>query len=300
MTSDGLVRESWEITSRGEWLDRRRNHVTASRVAAIFGEHPFLSRDELAAELRGERNGGDNPAMRAGRILEPAVIAAIIEEHPEWAPSIVKATTYHWLPEFRLGATPDYFWGDDGLIQVKTVSPQEWERWRGTAPLAYVLQTLTELLVTGRTRGILAIMVRSPSYPLHLREVPRHAAAEQRILDAVVAWWREHDAGRIAPAVSSAEIAAETDDGSYIDLSGSNDLPGLLEERAQLKAGTSEAEKRLKAIDATIRERVGAARSAWLPGWLIRLPSITARAYTVPERVYRRLDVRPTKEEDAA
>jgi len=296
--SDRLIRESWEIASRGEWLEHRHDHITTNQITTLFNQHPFLSHNKLTTKLHNEHNNDNNPAIRAGRILEPAVLEACREEHPLWV--IERATTYHWLPDHRLGATPDAWLGSDGLIQVKTVSPQEWERWRGTAPLAYVLQTLTELLVTGRAHGILAIMVRSPSYPLHLREVPRHAEAEQRILAAVAAWWREHDAGRLPAAAPSEEIAAAMDDGSHVDLSADNELPGMLEDRAALKATVGECDKRLKAIDDTIRERVGAARSAWLPGWLIRLPTIEAKAYSVPARSYRRLDVRPTQEGDAA
>ena len=297
--SDGLRREIRPITSLGEWLAWRQDLVTASPIGALFGCHPYVTLEDLAAEKRGLKRGeGDNASMRRGRIFETAVIAAIQEEHPEW--SVEKATTFHVLPDLRLGCTPDAFGDDDLLIQIKTVAPRTWEEWRGHPPLHYTLQTLCELLVTGRARGVLAVMVMSASYPVHYFDVPRHAGAEQRILDAVSAWWAEHDAGRIAPAISSAEIAAETDDGSHIDLSADNLLPSLLEDRAALKATVGECDKRLKAIDDTIRERVGAARSAWLPGWLIRLPTIEAKAYSVPARSYRRLDVRPTKEDEAA
>src|SRR4029077_5879201 len=135
------------------------------------------------------------------------------------------------LPEHRLGCTPDYWANDDGLIQVKTCSPQQWDKWRGRAPLAYVLQTLCELLVTGRAWGVLAVMVCSPSYPVHYFDVPRHEAAERRILAAVAQWRKAWDAREIPPAGPSAELAADLDDGSYRDLSGDNELPPLLTER---------------------------------------------------------------------
>lgn len=299
--TDDLRRESIEITSRGQWLAVRRPLMTASRIGALFDAHPYLTRAEVAAEMAGQ-NQGDNPAMRRGRILEPAVAAAVEEERPDLGP-LRKNSDFFILPDHRLGATPDYLIeASDGVVNVqcKTVNPSTFEQWRGTFPLGYVLQVVTENLVLDSLTGYLAVLVTSSGYPLHLREVPRHAAAEQRILDAVAAWWREHDAGRLAAAAPSAEIAADLDDGSHIDLSADNELPGMLEDRAALKATVGECDKRLKLIDDTIRERVGAARSAWLPGWLIRLPTIEAKAYSVPARSYRRLDVRPTKEEDAA
>ena len=65
--------------------------------------------------------------MRAGRILEPGVAVAIGELHPDWR--LVKATSYYRLPDLRLGATPDYLLGDAALLECKTASPEEWERW---------------------------------------------------------------------------------------------------------------------------------------------------------------------------
>ncbi|HYJ44056.1 MAG TPA: YqaJ viral recombinase family protein [Xanthobacteraceae bacterium] len=299
--SDGIVRESWKISSRGEWLDRRRGLMTASRIAVLWDAHPYLTRDQVIAEMMGQ-NHGDNPAMRRGRILEPAVAEAVKEERPDLTP-LRKATTFHTCPDHRLGATPDYVVDrPEGVIniQCKTVNPSTFEQWRGTFPLGYQIQVATENLVLDSITGWLAVLVTSSGYPLHLKEIPRHAAAERRIITDLAAFWADFDAGRLTKAAPSAELAAAYDDGSHIDLSADNELPSLLEDRAALKATVSDADKRLKAIDDTIRERVGAARTAWLPGWLIRLGTIEARAYTVPARSYRRLDVRPTREDEAA
>ena len=115
------AREVREIVSIGEWLTWRQSLITASAIGALFSIHPHVSLDDLIAEKLGQRRGeGDNASMRAGRILEPAVIAAVNEERPEW--HVVKATTFHLLPELRLGCTPDAFGADDLLVQCKTCS----------------------------------------------------------------------------------------------------------------------------------------------------------------------------------
>src|SRR4030095_2499130 len=147
------AREVREITSLGDWLTWREKDITASRIAALFDLHPYLAGDQLPDIMRATAGGGagfippDSPAMRRGRILEPAVAAAIAEEKPEWA--LTKATTYHRLPEHRLGCTPDY-WCEStalgsGLIQIKTCSVQAWEKWGGRGPAGDVLTTATEL-----------------------------------------------------------------------------------------------------------------------------------------------------------
>ena len=92
--SEGITRSSRRIDDVGAWLDQRRGHVTASRVGALFDAHPYLSREQLAAELGGRSTKGDTPSMRRGRALEAAVIEALREEHPDWR--IARARDYHW------------------------------------------------------------------------------------------------------------------------------------------------------------------------------------------------------------
>lgn len=290
-----MQREVREITSTGEWLAWRRNDITASRVAALFSAHPYLTLDSLVADLRGQSQGS-NAAMRRGRILEPAVIAALAEDHPDWPP-MVKAVTYHRLPDHRLGATPDYWLGDDGLIQCKTVSPTKWEEWQNRPPLAYTLQTLTEMLVTNKQRGVLAVLVTSPSYPVYEFVVERHDAAEARILDAVAAFWAAWDAGEIAAPAPVEDLSAMLDDGTHRDLSGDNALPGLLTERRALKAEAATTERRLKEIDYEIKNRIGPASTAWLPGWAISFRRQHRKEHVIPAADVRVLRIKEIAEE---
>jgi predicted phage-related endonuclease len=291
-----MKRESWTITSRGEWLDRRRGLLTASRIAALFDAHPFLTREQLAGTMTGHHNEGDNAAMKRGRILEPAILEAMREEHPDW--TIEKADTFWWLPEHRIGATPDAWFTtgdrDAGLIQCKTVAP---EVWQGRPSLAYQLQTLCEMLCTGVERGILAVMVTSRSLPLYEFEVPRHALAEAKLLAAAAAWWEEWDAGRIAPAASPAPLQELLDDGSVIDLTPYNWPAVELPERAQLKAEIGERERRVAEIDNHIKLAMGAASYAHCPGWAITYRSHQRAERVMPAATIRTLRVSAKEEE---
>jgi len=296
------AREQWEITSTAEWLERRRHDITASRVAALFDLNPYLSRAQLADIMRGTTGTGtgsvpDSPAMRRGRILEPAVAAALAEERPD-LPPLVKATTYHRVPEWRLGCTPDYMCGDDGLVQCKTVSSHQWQAWHGKIPTGYVIQTLCEMMVTGRAWGLLACLEVSPSYPLHVVEVPRHEAAERRILNAVAAWWKAFDAGEIAGTAPSAELAEMLDDGSSIDLSTNNYLVAALPERERLKAKISGMEKAIAVIDGELKAAMGAAANAWLPGYSISWKTQHRRETIIAARDIRVLRVRAVDEQE--
>lgn len=293
--NDGLPRDDpWPISSTGEWLERRRRDITASRIGALWDSHPYLSRDGLAAELRGERSEVPNAAMRAGIILEPAVAAAVALEHPSW--TIEKAGTYHRLSTVRLGCTPDYFYSNDtvrrGILQCKTVSPQQWDNWHGTVPLAYTLQTLTEMLVTDADAGLLAVLIRGGSYPLYEFEVPRHAEAEHKIIEATTAWWAAYEAGELPQAQPVEDIEALIDDGSHLDWSGNEEVRALLEQRRSLKAESSVLQQRLGAVEYAIKNRIGPASTAWLPGWQITFRRHHRKEYTVQAADVRMLKIK--------
>jgi len=304
-----LETEAIEITDRGQWLDLRRRDVTASAIAALWDAHPYLTRAQLADRMRSISDAGTsmvpgNASMRRGRILESGVAAAAAEDRPHW--TLTKASTYHRLPAFRIGATPDYFIDSTedgagrGILEVKTVSPQRWEEWHAQVPLAYVLQCLTQLMCTGCQWGWVATMVTSNSLPVYYTDVKRHPPAEQRILDAAAQWWHDFDSGRLAPAAEATGLSEMLDDGSSIDLSGDNALPALLDERELLKQQVSAEEKRLGEIDYAIKNRIGKARNAWLPGWQLTFATSHRRETLIPAKDIRTLRIHRIAEQDAA
>jgi predicted phage-related endonuclease len=299
VSADGLRRESVLIESIGDWLDRRRRHITASRMAALFDAHLYMNREQLAEDLRGQSVKGDTPAMARGRRLEVAVIEALRETHPDW--TIERCRSYFWVEGHRLGATPDALFAadgiDDGLIEAKTVHPRRWDEWHGRPPISYVLQTLTGLLVTGRTRGVLACMVLSGDFPVYEFEVPRHPEAEQRILEATAAWWQEYDAGRIAAPQPVDELEALLDTGEHLDWSGNHEIAALLDERVEAGAALSDARQRLGHIDHQIKTRFGTASTAWCDGWSLSFRRHLRRGYTVPEGYVRTLRIKKIGEE---
>jgi predicted phage-related endonuclease len=294
VSADGYRRESRPIESIGAWLDQRRGHVTASRMGALFNVHPYMTRDDLAADLRGQSVKGDTPAMKRGRKLEAAVIEGLAEAHPDW--TIERCRTYFWLEGLRLGATPDAFFAqggvDDGLIECKTIHPARWDEWHAQPPISYVLQTLTGLLVTGRTRGVLACMVLNSDYPVYEFEVSRHPQAEQRILEAAAEWWRAWDAGEIAPPADAAEIESMLDDGSHLDWSDDAEVRALLDERVTVSTELTAFKQRLGHIDHQIKTRLGLASTAYAPGWTLAFRRYHRREYVVPAAELRVLRIK--------
>ena len=70
----------------------------------------------------------------------------------------------------------------------------------------------------------------------------------------------------------------------------------LLPERETLKASVSQAEARLKEIDYLLKNRIGPARSAWLPGWTISYAAQHRKEFLTPAKDIRVLRVKATME----
>lgn len=264
------------IKSRADWLSLRHRDVTASEIGGLFGCHPYRSALQIFAEKTGNgMDRGDNSAMRRGRILESAVAAAVAEERPEW--EIAKAAEYLRDPVTRIGATPDWYVTDAkrgrGILETKTAEPSVFERdWRDGVPLAWTLQCLTQMMLAGAAWGTVAVLVTSRDYPVFIYDVPRHPGAEAKIIAKVKAFWASVEDGA-APAADFTKdgpaIAAmfPRETLATVDLSGDNRAPELLERRAQLGEVIKTAEAEKDAIDAEIKQKIGEAQGATLPGW---------------------------------
>lgn len=120
-----------KFTNETEWLAARKQDVTSTDVAALFGLHPYKSRLRLWLEKAGEiepDNLDDNPFAKWGRRLQIPVAMGICEDEG-WEG--FDLTGYYYRDEkFKFGASLD----------VKAICPN-----RGTGNLEVkVAESFTE------------------------------------------------------------------------------------------------------------------------------------------------------------
>jgi predicted phage-related endonuclease len=297
--------ERIEITSRDQWLNLRKPDVTASVVAALFGAHPYTSALKLYLTYSGiEFDQADDRVLRRGRLMEPAVALAVSEERADW--KIEKCDSYYRDPELHLGATPDFFIHGDprglGVLQTKTAAPHIFERdWEGgaTVPFWIQLQVLTEAMLTEAAFGAVAVLrVDAFDLALAIVEVPRHPAAEQRIKAAVAQFWEDVAAGRepdpdygkdaeLLKVIAPHEVV-----GTTVDLSGDNELPALLDQRAEIMTAMKGFEARKDEIETAIKFRMRDAESVvGLPDWNITWKTTHRAEYVMKAKDIRTLRI---------
>jgi predicted phage-related endonuclease len=299
------------VTDRASWLARRTQDVTASDVAPLAGVGPKGGRTAYRVYL--EKAGlitpdeADSNLMWRGRLLEPAVIAAVAEREPEW--TIKPAGVYVRDSVIRLGATPDAVALNPkrpgiGNIECKVVSrPVFEEHWRADdgsvrPPLYYQLQTLAQAtLMDAQWSQLAALVIATFSVELCVIDIDRHEPAETRIRNISAEFWRNLGAGRFAPPDFSRD--GETIDELHsevrrtvVDLRGDNRLPAALAERAAVVAARKEADKRVKELDAEIKHKIGDAEEALVNGWRLTWKQVHRAGYSVEPTDFRKLGIK--------
>jgi|SRR5262245_12896851 len=301
------------ITDRAQWLRWREEFVGASEVSALFGAHPYVTALRLFVAKSGVTfEDKDNPILRRGRIMEPAVGAAVAEERPDW--TITRSKSFYCDPETRISATPDFFIHGDprglGVLQTKSAAPSVFERdWNSgkEVPFWITLQCLQECMLTGAKFGVVAVLCMNPfDLVCSIHEVQRHPAAEAKILASVKQFWDDVAHGREPDpdygkdaALISILAPRESSPEKSIDLSGHNQLPEMLEERELLHQRMRADEARCKEIETELKFLMrDAAVVTGLPDWKITWKTGTRQGYTVPTKELRTLRIRDQRKEE--
>ena len=297
-------------TIHGALHPLRATDLTASDFAAAIGDSPFKTPLELYAEKTGHlQPKGETAVMKRGRLLEQVAITMAREEHPDWDIRY-PLNLYLRDPELRLGATPDaQRVNADGSVtnmQIKVINRRIFEdEWVPSGPpLHYVLQTGIEgMLMDAEGSMIIALVVDYAALELFYFDVPRHPDAEAQFKEHAKAFWDNVITGN-RPAADLKRDAAtlvalfpKSVKDPVLDLSQENQLPGMLDKRIVLKEEIKHREAEVDEIETYIKDKLGPAERATLPGWKITWPTKHRRSYTVAAKDYRRLYISKTDED---
>lgn len=301
--------EHHPITDRASWLAKRTQDLTASDFAAAIGESPYKTALELYAEKTGViLPEPETAVMRRGRLLEPVAVAMLAEEHPDWAIEY-PLNLYIRDASIRLGATPDAKATIDGKLvnlQIKTANRLSYERdWANGPPDHIIYQTAVEGMLLDADRSIIVLLIVDyASFNLMEFPVERHPEAEARFRQDAIAFWDNIASGRLPAADLSrdaktlAALFPQSVKEPVLDLSQYNALPGELKEWARLRDEVAERKERMDRIETGIKEKLGPAEIAELPGWRITWRTTTIKEHFRKETSFRRLHVSEIKQQE--
>lgn len=311
--------EKHQIKTRAQWLELRRQDLTASDIGAYLGLTPWKSPAELFAEKLGmtPQLENENRVLRRGRRDEYAILRVLAEERPDW--TIKEAKVYVRCPELRLGCTPDAVAeapGREGfgIVQCKSVALDVWRsKWLDGAdddaaaniPVPYHLQTLCERMLCGADWSCLAVWVRSAyTEDLKIIDIDPDPVAEQNIKDLAVRFWQEIEAGKIPEfdhkrddKIVELFYPKATDDER--DLSSDNEACQLVAEYVSVRDQIKALDDRKKELAAALKVKLGTFAKAKIGDYTASWKEMTKAEHLVEAwtgRVLRVTAPRKTKE----
>ena len=303
MQIDGWRVEALGYESREDWLELRRQDLTASEAGALFGAHKYLTLRQLAVEKAFGENKPETSVMRRGKIMEPAVAEAVRLDFG-WRP--VRVDTYlrgrAADPYLRAGATRDYMlpalsrdsmlaglreqalalgWDQLGdevnlALECKSVDERVFDAEWGEHPPKYILvQAAMQAALAGAHGTIVACLVENRARDLFLYAVPRKPAFELELFERIADFWRRWEASEefaveAKDNAGMAELYPQAENELVIDLTAeAEEWQGLAAERARLKMQIETIKSRIDEIEARFKDRLRGAVRAILPGWSI-------------------------------
>lgn len=249
--------------ARERWLEQRRSGIGGSDSARAVGLVPgryrlwaeksgliepedLSDREWIRWGLRLERSVGEGFAEDTGREVEFHTPFTLLR-HPERPWMIDTPDAYQYCPT-RSGR---------GALQIKTAGQFKAAEWSDGPPVAYQVQLMHELEVTGCDWGTLAVLIGGQK--LVWFDLDRHDRFIRAMVDQEAAFW-ELVTARRAPPVDGTEATAAalkalfpTDNGERVDLPAEADqwdtrLCELKEEIKQREAEKLLLENQLKAV----------------------------------------------------
>lgn len=136
--------------TREEWLSNRQSGIGASESAAIIGQSPWMTAQDLWKLKTGitkPQDLSDNESVQTGVRLEPALRELFKAIHPDY--KVTHEPYDMWYQKERpwMYATLDGRLktedGTMGILEIKTGTPSGkmgWDKWNGQIPSNYFVQ----------------------------------------------------------------------------------------------------------------------------------------------------------------
>lgn len=293
-----------------DWLNMRKQDVTSTEVAALFGCNPYVTHFELWHRKREDLavTFEQNERMKWGNRLQDAIAAGIAEEQ-DW--EIRRMTEYIHDTELRLGASFDFEFkvrasGEKGILEIKNVDGLAFrDGWlvegeNIEAPPHIEIQVQTQIALKGCDRNMIGALIGGNRLVLITREVDFTVIKE--IKNRVRKFWISIMANE-PPAPDFARDAAfisklygYASPGSVVSVEGNNQILSLALQYKEAGAKEKAAKTAKDAAKAEILTMIGTAEKVIGDGFLISAGMVGPKHVEYDAEGYRNWRVNWKKE----
>jgi putative phage-type endonuclease len=192
------------LQERAEWLEKRRQYLGGTDVAAIVGKSRWASPLSVyEAKVLGKDDPAAPEAAEAGLCLEPLIRDWFKRDTGLDVQFGVQHVTHPQFP--FLGANPDGLVGEDALLEIKTHGIHTAGDWgeEGTdeIPDAYHIQCVWYLGLTGREVAHV-VAVDTGCWKRRYYTVHADGPYFDALVRQAVRFWKEHVEPKVQPAAT--------------------------------------------------------------------------------------------------
>ena len=244
--------------------------MSASKVAAVLGLSPYMSRFTLWHQMNGTAAKTETTeVMRRGHYLEPAVSAWFSAQHPDW--KIIPTGTWTHPRLSWATASPDRIAlikaSPAALVEIKTAGHSD--GWTDSEiPPGYRAQVMWAMHVTGATTTYVAVLLPF----LEFREyLIRYDAAEGEFIERQCEMFMDTLARQVPPPLDGATSTYQTLRELHPEINGESVevSPEIAEDFLYCKRVLGEAEELERASKSHMLARMGNAKTATCNGVVI-------------------------------
>lgn len=291
------IYSSNKIMLTKEQLEERKNTLGGSEIAAALGLSRYMTPLELWAIKTGliePADVSDKLQVRLGNKLEQIVAELFEEETGENLERVDKAYVHPKYP-FLVGHIDRKICGKKAIVEIKTTDPFRIKEFVGNEiPQEYLIQIVYYMALTGVEIGYVACLFGNSDFVI--KQIVKDKDLENDIIKKAVTFWTQFVQTKVMPTVTKSDadtlykLFPSADEGQEIGLGEeanrlADNLQSMGADCKVLIDQMDETKNKLKAF-------LGEAAIGRTDKYIIRWQNIVTKAFTVPEKRYRKLDVK--------
>jgi len=318
-----MIRQTITPDNEAHWLALRREDLTSTDIAALFGLSPYKTHFELWHEKKAGASVefSDNERMLWGRRLQDAIAAGVADDLGLIVRPMLEymripgqriGSSFDWAIEGALETSPFYarfMESGPGILEVKNVDWLAFQRgWLVEAdfveaPAHIEVQTQHQQVAAGRSWSIIAALVGGNRYEIleRLADPQVHAG----ILAAARDFWKSIDENNPPPPVMPDDAEAVigmyqfAEPGKLLVAQDDAELLALVREYLEFKSVSNNAAEQAKVRQAEILQRIGHHEKVIMPDFNVSAGMIGPATVSYERDGYRgfRVTVKKPKPE---
>jgi putative phage-type endonuclease len=250
------------VQGSAEWLETRRDLITATDIAPILGVSPYRCEADIAAIKTGRPTFESNIPMRVGTALEPLIASEYQGKTGRRLRRVRGLWVHPGIP--WAAASPDYtVVGERRLVEAKWSGSKS--RFADGLPEDIACQAQWQLFVSGY--GACDIAALTPS-ELLIFTVEADPALQDSLLVVAEDFRRRLAAGGpFRQSLDSLKRTHPADDGTAIEADA--ETAEAVESLWNLRAQRRQLERAEEELEVRVKDRMGDAAVLSGPGWKV-------------------------------